>query len=243
MSKRIAARDRFEALSRIAEYQEEWKRYEQIRANGTKIEEDQAAEVMCRRWGIKAPFPPLCLRSTEPPDCPTVEVIQEIPHHATPMKDNRVTQAIDMVSARRSGREPDKAIQSRPAIEGRFLYLKIDLHQPQTVILSEIEKLLNPITIPTKAGEITVDGYGNSWRKEGGGLKKTSDFIIDKWELFDTCRNEDTTPFKIAELRTPAIGDGVTYQRQQNNYSKQAASALNIANQIIDSIRKAALLT
>jgi hypothetical protein len=241
MSKRITARERFEALSRIEEYREEWKRYEQIRASGTKVEEDQAAEVMCRRWGIKAPFPPFCLQSDELLECPTVEVIQEIPRHATPMRDNRVTQAIDIVSARRSGREPDKAIQSRPAIEGRFLYLKIDLHQPQTVIMPEIEKLLNPITIPTEAGEINVDGYGNSWRKEGGGLKKTSDFIIDKWEIFDTCRNEDTTPFKIAELRTPTTGDAVTYERQKNNYSKQAASALNNVNQIIDSIRKAAL--
>lgn len=222
MSKRVSARDRFAALSRISEYQEEWKQYEQIRASRAKNEEDQAAETMCRKWGIRTPFPPFFVRSVHILEGSAVEIVKDIQQHAPPLRDNRLTQAVASAAAKR-GNHSSAHLLDRPEIEGIFLYLKIDTTAPDSILIDGFKKILSR--------------YSSGTRIEGGGPKKKSTFVIDKWEVFDICRNEETTPYHLANVRIEkGTADEIT------NYRIQAEKALKEANQIIDLIRKTASL-
>jgi hypothetical protein len=223
MRKAISVKDRFEALSRIAEYREEWEQYEKFRASGAKSKEDGTAESMCRKWGIRAPFPPFFVRSVSILEGSAVEIVNGIHQHAPPLRDNRHIQAVASAAAKRGNHSADHWLD-RPEIEGDFLYLKIDITAPDSVLIGEFKKLLSR--------------YSSGTRIKGGGSKKKSQFIVNKWELFDTCQTEAATPYQLANVR---IEKGTV--AEINNYRIQAEKALKEANQIINSIRKTASLT
>lgn len=229
--KTIPLPDRYQALNRIPEYSIDWAKLENLGNSSDEGAIEACRQEICVKWGVPyPPYPPKRWATHEATSYPenAVEVVDTISPYYPPIKNNFLTQAIEMVAAKKQRREPNPDIMNLPEREGRYLYLRLDLLTSKTKILEEVKRVLD-----SEFKGVPI--YKNS---ECIGRDKPSSSSFNVWQLYDKVHIEGVSVAKIARKEAEAF-TGPTDHLE--SLKKEISRAVNRARSIINDIRESAL--
>jgi hypothetical protein len=183
--KTILMPDIYQALSRIPAYLEDWCKLKSLREIATVAEAEAWRLEICRKWGIPyPPYPPRPFaKNTGFPD-PALEVVSSFSPDYPPLKINCVSQAIEIVAAKKQGREPNQDIINKPVVEGRYLYIRVDLERPPAELRRNFEDIVK-----------THQTQEQRSRRDRSDHK----YYFDKWNVYDRVHSQKITVTGIVE--------------------------------------------